>query len=220
MYKSNNWFCIGFLLIVLLGIITLFYTNEKLWKFTEKNRNRRTPPNLLKNFEINGPKSSKIIDRKFQNSIDFVQKHTKPPSKEPYHLVSNRKWYSQFQQDEIMNQKVFGNKTDGFFLECGALDGETLSNTLGYEFSYGWTGILIEAGAKNYKRLLEKHRKSWAVNVCIDNVLEPTNTTYNSYGENLGFGELLDSNDEKNIPEAYNVTCVPMAAVFKGFFSI
>ena len=33
----------------------------------------------------------------------------------------------------------------GFFIECGALDGETRSNSLFLEMVNEWTGILIEA---------------------------------------------------------------------------
>jgi hypothetical protein len=37
----------------------------------------------------------------------------------------------------------------GFFVECGALDGETRSNTLTLERRHGWRGVLIEADPEN-----------------------------------------------------------------------
>lgn len=39
---------------------------------------------------------------------------------------------------------MLGEKRDGFFVEFGACDGHSLSNTLLLEQAYGWTGILAE----------------------------------------------------------------------------
>jgi FkbM family methyltransferase len=41
----------------------------------------------------------------------------------------------------------------GTFVELGAFDGLTLSNTLLLESCYNWTGLLIEASPSNYKKL-------------------------------------------------------------------
>ena len=41
------------------------------------------------------------------------------------------------------------NQKNGFFVECGALDGETRSNTLILEEELEWNGILIEADPVN-----------------------------------------------------------------------
>ena len=43
---------------------------------------------------------------------------------------------------------------DGFFVECGAFDGETRSNTLNLERDLGWTGVLIEADPVNLMQCL------------------------------------------------------------------
>ena len=58
-------------------------------------------------------------------------------------------------------------QTNGFFIECGALDGETGSNTLYMERSLGWTGILIEADPDTYKKLADRGRKVWHLPVCL-----------------------------------------------------
>ena len=56
---------------------------------------------------------------------------------------------------------------DGFFIESGALDGETRSNSLFFERFRGWTGLLIEAGPINYQQILNKHRNAYTVPICI-----------------------------------------------------
>ena len=48
----------------------------------------------------------------------------------------------------------------GSFVELGALDGTTFSNTLLLERCYNWTGLLIEANAENYEQLQRAKRKA------------------------------------------------------------
>jgi FkbM family methyltransferase len=53
------------------------------------------------------------------------------------------KSYSQFGQDTLI-ARMFGHKRRGTFLEIGAFDGETFSNTALLERQYGWRGICVE----------------------------------------------------------------------------
>ena len=55
----------------------------------------------------------------------------------------------------------------GFFIECGALDGETRSNTLVFEKELGWKGLLVEGDPKNFELVKKKNRKAWSANVCL-----------------------------------------------------
>jgi len=56
---------------------------------------------------------------------------------------------------------------NGFFIECGALDGELRSNTLYFERNKKWSGLLIEADPANFDSLLMKRRKCWMSNSCM-----------------------------------------------------
>ena len=56
---------------------------------------------------------------------------------------------------------------NGFFVECGALDGEIRSNSLFFERKRNWTGLLIEAGPINYRQMTRKHRKSYISPGCL-----------------------------------------------------
>ena len=58
-------------------------------------------------------------------------------------------------------------KEGGFFVECGALDGETRSNTLVFEKEYGWRGVLVEGDPKNFELVRKKNRRAWTVNGCL-----------------------------------------------------
>ena len=73
--------------------------------------------------------------------------------------------------DNLVN--IFNSQSGGFFIECGALDGETRSNTLVLEQELGWKGLLVEADLRNYDTLLTKHRKAWSVQACLSTVQYP-----------------------------------------------
>ena len=69
-------------------------------------------------------------------------------------------------------------QTEGFFIECGALDGEHLSNTLYMERMLKWTGVLIEADQTSFSKLLSRRRKAYALPVCLSLEPYPTQVTF------------------------------------------
>ena len=60
-----------------------------------------------------------------------------------------------------------GAQRGGFYVECGALDGERSSNTLYLERERGWTGLLVEMDPYFYTQLIGKSRRSWSINACL-----------------------------------------------------
>ncbi|KAL7640725.1 UNVERIFIED_CONTAM: hypothetical protein RMT77_009000 [Armadillidium vulgare] len=61
----------------------------------------------------------------------------------------------------------FKNKKNGTFIEAGAFDGETFSNTLNLEKEFGWSGLLIEPNPFQYQLLARKNRKAYLANCCL-----------------------------------------------------
>jgi FkbM family methyltransferase len=57
-------------------------------------------------------------------------------------------------------------KSDGFFLDFGAFDGETISNTYVLEKELGWRGICVEPNPRFYPNLCHS-RKCISVNVAL-----------------------------------------------------
>jgi FkbM family methyltransferase len=53
-------------------------------------------------------------------------------------------YYGQCGEDKHIHQKYFPYKREGVFLEMGAMNGITYSNTKFFEDILGWTGVLIE----------------------------------------------------------------------------
>ena len=66
-------------------------------------------------------------------------------------------FYGQCGEDKHVYEKYFKNKRNGVFLELGALDGITYSNTKFFEESLGWTGVLIEP-VPDYCHKIKSHR--------------------------------------------------------------
>ena len=61
--------------------------------------------------------------------------------------------------DKYLYHNYLKDIKNGFYIECGAANGIEQSNTATLSFSYGWTGLLIEANPFQYQNIL-KHRVS------------------------------------------------------------
>jgi len=65
--------------------------------------------------------------------------------------------------DLIYNKSLEG----GFFIEAGAWDGESLSNSLLFELDHGWSGLLVEPNPTAFQKLQLKHRKAYTSPACL-----------------------------------------------------
>lgn len=103
-----------------------------------------------------------------QGLIDEIKEHyLVEPSSGPYNLEApDLENPSRGQASMILD--ILSEQRNGFYVECGALDGETRSNTLYMERKLGWKGLLVEADPKNFKLLLRKNRHAWSINVCLN----------------------------------------------------
>ena len=54
------------------------------------------------------------------------------------------RFFSQLGQDRYLLENFFRGKRGGVFVDIGAYDGQTFSNTLFFERSMAWTGLCIE----------------------------------------------------------------------------
>lgn len=116
-------------------------------------------------------------------------------------------YYSQHGEDKVI-EALFPGKTDGFFIEVGALDGKRFSNTLSFE-ERGWTGILVEPHPL-YTALLRKNRpNSTVLPICVSDKDELVTL----YSNARGSLSTLDPAMEATFKKAY-------APWFHGFVPI
>lgn len=128
------------------------------------------------------------------NILGYIrQKFLQPPATEGKVVLSGKDVHFKhtFEQQEMYRfiYKILGNKVrklrmtlsiesllknfhiyvqnNGFFLECGAHDGEFYSNTLPLEMRHGWTGLLVEADPYPLLALRKRNRRSWISSACL-----------------------------------------------------
>lgn len=89
-----------------------------------------------------------------------------------YNKLDNPNWtyWSQYAQDRFIDNYLH-QKMDGTFLEIGGYDGERFSNTLFFERSRGWKGLLVEANPVVFNIMKEKDRKCWMINACVSSTV-------------------------------------------------
>lgn len=82
-------------------------------------------------------------------------------------LLHGQGSYSQWQQ-ECFALWATGGKRDGVFVEFGAADGVTHSNTHMLEEAYGWTGVLIEPLPWTFKELKRRRPHAMTLEAAVD----------------------------------------------------
>ena len=76
------------------------------------------------------------------------------------------KFHSQVGQDRFLLENFFRGKRGGVFVDIGAYDGETLSNSLFFERTMGWTGLCVEPLPSAFAKL-KASRRAICENVCV-----------------------------------------------------
>ena len=78
-------------------------------------------------------------------------------------------FYSQCGEDKFLYENYFNKKTNGFYIELGAVDGIFQSNTKFFEDNLNWTGILIEPNENAFDKLKINRPKNYLFNNLISN---------------------------------------------------
>jgi FkbM family methyltransferase len=105
------------------------------------------------------------------------------------------KSYSQYGQDTYAYNNFFKGKKNGKFLEIGADDGVTYSNTKFFE-DLGWAGICIEPRPNAFE-LLTKNRKCICENIALDNK-EGEVEFLSIHGYGKGLSGIVDNYETKH----------------------
>ncbi|KAG7166017.1 Star-like 5 [Homarus americanus] len=144
------------------------------------------------------------IFENWMNLLTVMDKNTSIASASSTFAEQKRKWkvISIEQKVDIIQQR------NGFYVECGALDGEIRSNTLFFERKRGWNGILIEADPKNFNQMTEKHRKAYMSSSCLAPTTHPT--TQDNQGHILGKQQEHPSSSGSDVGDIVEVQCFPL----------
>lgn len=77
-------------------------------------------------------------------------------------------YFSQRGQDKFLHEQVFKDTSKGFFVEVGAHDGVSFSNTYFFEKNLDWTGICVEPIPELFEKL-SQNRSCHCEQCCITN---------------------------------------------------
>jgi hypothetical protein len=77
--------------------------------------------------------------------------------------------FSSFNQDTWIIKNIFKYKKNLFFIDVGAYDGISNSNTILFEKFYNWKGLLFEPNKINYNKLLKFRNNSFCHQIVISN---------------------------------------------------
>src|ERR1700737_1153698 len=80
--------------------------------------------------------------------------------------VVNPQFHSQCGQDKYLYTNFFKDKPNGVFVDVGAHDGVSLSNTFFFEKGMTWTGICVEP-IPDVFALLKANRNCTCIQACI-----------------------------------------------------
>ena len=95
-------------------------------------------------------------------------------------------FYSQYTQDDYLENNVFKGFKNGIFMDIGAHDGVSLNNTLYFEKNNDWTGYNIEPIKSVYDKLIINRPTSININCAVSN-----NNGFSEFFCNTGFSEMI-----------------------------
>lgn len=86
-----------------------------------------------------------------------------------FHQFCFATYYSQCGQDQYVNEQIFKNLQGGVFVDIGAHNGITFSNTYFFEKERGWKGICIEPIPARFAEL-KACRDCLCIEGCISDI--------------------------------------------------
>ncbi len=130
--------------------------------------------------------------------------------------------YSQMGQSRIVDE-FLGGRRSGFYVECGAAKGETFSNSLFFEETRGWKGLLVEADQGAFQELLKLHRNAYLLNACLSPSPQSTKLNFTTAGVLGGLERFMESTHKKRIvqeqqqlKQPLTVQCFPLFSVLSA----
>ncbi len=100
-------------------------------------------------------------------------------------------YFSQDRQDEFLHKVFFKGERNGFFIDIGAHNGVSFSNSLFFEKELGWDGLCVEPIPEVYAEL-KKVRNCYTENVCVSDEEKEL-----SFSRITGYGEMLSGITEQ-----------------------
>lgn len=123
--------------------------------------------------------------------------------------------------------KTKKSKRQGFYIEAGACNGETISNTLLFEIKHNWTGLLVEPNPDFFEDLKRRNRNAWILPHCLSTQRKVEIVEFDASFYNGGIilpGKVLPSDISRaekrytrhDFERTIKVQCFPLQSVLKA----
>ncbi|XP_012229500.2 uncharacterized protein [Linepithema humile] len=167
----------------LIALVCIIFIIFLIWHSTDKTVKYDTylddvPENLYQEGEewYNKKNIFALSPEAFQNLLTDVRQNWiiwNHNENESYDLQEPNVEDPSMGQSTVIRE-ILNEMKNGFFIECGAYDGETRSNTLFLERFNGWSGLLIEADPINFTKMLQKNRRAYLSPTCLSVINSPS----------------------------------------------
>jgi len=124
-----------------------------------------------------------------EDLVEAVRKMIVPPSNLPYNFslpleqLPATTLVGEVEQPKEVDDLVYGGRIkDGFFLEAGAHNFETNSDSLYWEIKHGWRGLLVEPHPLTFRYGLTKQRRAHSVQTCLSPEPRPATLLFDPHG--------------------------------------
>ena len=107
-------------------------------------------------------------------------------------------YHGQEMQDKYLNESIFKNYKNGFYIDIGAHDGINKSNTY-YFYKNGWRGINIEPIPKVFRKLFVNKPRDINLNLAVSD-----KNGYADFTINEGYTEMLSGLKDNYDPNHIN----------------
>jgi len=220
----------GLLLVIAVFLFKNFYEHENRLLLTTHSSGRLhsemkpDPSEVEMRYPSRLPDHLQDVDQKDPELIEYIRKHwiVAPTGArlqlDPKGWISAGGDFSEQGQTTIVLD-LLAKRRQGFFVECGAADGQHKSNSLYLELFMNWTGILIEAEPEYFAKLKMKNRNAFLVNACLSPSTRTVMLNFSSTGtkEASGLTGLMSPGQKMrhrvDPKTAIQVQCLPLYSI-------
>ncbi|KAK2141271.1 hypothetical protein LSH36_1131g00011 [Paralvinella palmiformis] len=166
------------------------------------------------------------LDQRDPELIDHIRNYWIIPP-QPGRINLNPATYKKNKRYDFSEQgqvqavlEMLDDRRDGFFVECGAADGQRNSNSLYLELFMNWTGLLIEPDPNFFAELLSKNRHAYSINTCLSPTSKPLVANFTTAGISGGISDLIPNGQRKryNMDQRtpIKVQCFPLYSILEA----
>ena len=100
-----------------------------------------------------------------------------------------------------------------FFIEAGSQDAEKNSNTIHFEVSHGWSGLLVEAHPVFFDQGLTRHRNVTSVNTWLGLSSRPEDMEFDHNAAATGEVRSMAGLVQQTTDTSVRMQCLPLASL-------